>query len=239
MSDNRLIPAAVFGGLLAVGLIGGGALVGNGVVNARVGDRGVTVRGLAERDVQADIAVMPLRFTVSGDSLSEVQSRIDANLTTVRAFLTAQGYGEDEISLGRLEVTDLLSREYTPQNIRARFILAQSVSVRTSDVAKVQATTRALNELVRQGIVLQDFQGPSYIFTGLNAVRPEMIAEATASARTGAQQFAEDSGARLGPIRQATQGSFQILARDEGEGDEAATPNKRLRVVTTITYQLR
>lgn len=239
MSDNRLIPAAVIGGLLALGLIGGGALVGNGVVNARVGDRAVTVRGLAERDVRADVAVMPLRFTASGDSLSEVQSRIDADLATVRGFLTAQGYGESEISLGRLEVTDLLSREYTPQTIRARFILGQTVIVRTTEVDKVQATTRALNELVRQGVVLQDFQGPSYIFTGLNDVRPEMIAEATASARSGAQQFAEDSGARLGSIKQATQGSFQILARDEGAGDESSTPNKRVRVVTTISYQLR
>ena len=165
MSDSRLIPAAVFGGLLAAGLIGGGALIGNGVVNARVGDRVVTVRGLAEQDVHADIAVMPLRFTASGDNLSEVQSRIDADLAIVTRFLAAQGYSEDEISLGRLEVTDLLSREYSPQNIRARFILAQSVSVRTDDVSKVQTTTRALNELVRQGVVLQDFQGPSYIFT--------------------------------------------------------------------------
>lgn len=239
MSDSRLIPAAVFGGLLAAGLIGGGALIGNGVVNARVGDRVVTVRGLAEQDVHADIAVMPLRFTASGDNLSEVQSRIDADLAIVTRFLAAQGYSEDEISLGRLEVTDLLSREYSPQNIRARFILAQSVSVRTDDVSKVQTTTRALNELVRQGVVLQDFQGPSYIFTGLNDVRPRMIAEATASARSGAEQFAQDSGARLGPIKQATQGSFQILPRDEGDGDESSTPNKRVRVVTTISYQLR
>ena len=77
MVDTKLIPAAVVGGLLAVGLIGAGALIGQGVVNARVGDRSVTVRGLAERDVQADLAVLPLRFTASGVVLSEVQSRID------------------------------------------------------------------------------------------------------------------------------------------------------------------
>ncbi|MBW8302538.1 MAG: SIMPL domain-containing protein, partial [Brevundimonas sp.] len=74
MVDNRLIPAAVVGGLLAIGLIGAGGLVGQGVVNARVGDRSVTVRGLAERDVQADLAVLPLRFTASGEVLSEVQA---------------------------------------------------------------------------------------------------------------------------------------------------------------------
>jgi len=238
MANDKLIPAAVFGGLLAVGFIGAGALIGQGVVNARVGDRAVTVRGLAERDVTADLAMLPLRFTASGDVLSEVQSRIDADLATVRAFLTAQGYPAEAVTLGRLEVADTRSREYASQTGGPRFILAQTVIVRTTDVARVQNTTRALNDLVRQGVVLQDFSGPTYIFTRLNEVRPAMIAEATASARTGAAQFAKDSGAPLGPIRQATQGSFEILSRD-GIGDESQSPDKKVRVVTTISYRLR
>ncbi len=238
MADNRLIPAAVAGGLLAVGLIGAGALIGQGVVNARVGDRQVTVRGLAERDVQADLAVLPLRFTASGEVLSEVQARVDADLAIVRRFLAAQGYPGDAVTLGRLEVADRRSREYASQDGGPRFILAQTVIVRTTDVTRVQATTRALNDLVRQGVVLQDFNGPSYIFTRLNEVRPAMIAEATASARSGAAQFAEDSGAPLGPIRQATQGSFEILPR-EGYGDASQSPDQRVRVVTTISYRLK
>ena len=238
MADNRLIPAAVAGGLLAVGLIGAGALIGQGVVNARVGDRQVTVRGLAERDVQADLAVLPLRFTASGEVLSEVQGRVDADLAIVRRFLTAQGYPAAAVTLGRLEVADRRSREYGSQDGGPRFILAQTGIVRTTDVTRVQATTRALNDLVRQGVVLQDFSGPSYIFTKLNDVRPAMIAEATASARSGAAQFAEDSGAPLGPIRQATQGSFEILPR-EGYGDASQSPDQRVRVVTTISYRLK
>lgn len=238
MTDNRLIPAAVFGGLLALGFIGGGALIGQGVVNARVGDRSVTVRGLAERNVKADLAVLPLRFTASGDVLADVQGQIDTNLTAVRAFLTTQGYPASAVSLGRLEVADRRSREYGTQDGGPRFILAQTVIVRTNDVDRVQATTRALNDLVRQGVVLQDFSGPTYVFTKLNDVRPAMIAEATAAARTGAERFAQDSGAPLGPIRQATQGSFEILARDE-IGDESQSPDKKVRVVTTISYRLR
>ena len=238
MRDHPLLPAAILGGLLAIGFIGGGALIGQGVVNARVGDRGVTVRGVAERNVKADLAVLPLRFTASGDVLSEVQGRIDGDLAIVRQFLTAQGYPIQAVSLGRLEVADTRSREYANQNGGPRFILAQTVVVRTNDVDRVQATTRALNDLVRQGVVLQDFSGPTYVFTRLNDVRPAMIAEATASARTGAERFASDSGAPLGPIRQATQGAFEILARDE-IGDETTSLDKKVRVVTTISYRLK
>ncbi|OGN52163.1 MAG: hypothetical protein A2352_07230 [Caulobacterales bacterium RIFOXYB1_FULL_67_16] len=239
MDTSRLIPAAAFGGLLALGLIGAGALIGQGVVHARAGDRTVTVRGLSEREVKADLAVLPLRFTASGEVLSEVQARIDGDLALVRQFLRSQGYPAEAVDLGRLEVADTRSREYGVQNGGPRFILAQTVIVRTGDVARVQATTRALNDLVRQGVVLQDFQGPSYIFTKLNAVRPQMIAEGTAAARTGAEQFAKDSGTPLGPIRQATQGSFEILPRDGAGGDESGSIDKKVRVVTTITYSLK
>ena len=238
MADNRLIPAIVFGGLLAAGMIGGGALFGQGVANARVGDRTVSVRGLAERDVRADLAILPVRFTASGEVLSEVQARIDGDLVIVRRFLAQQGYPADSVTLGRLEVADRRAREYGSQDEGPRFILAQTVIVRTNDVDRVQNTTRALNDLIRQGVVLQDFNDPSYIFTRLNEVRPAMIAEATASARSGAEQFAEDSGAGVGAIREASQGYFEILARDES-GDERQTPEKKVRVVTTIRYALR
>jgi len=238
MANEKLIAAAVAGGLLALGMLGGGALIGQGIVNARVGDRSVSVRGLAERYVQADLAVLPLRFTASGDVLAEVQGRIDSDLSIVRGFLTAQGYPAEAVSLGRLEVADTRSREYASRTGGPRFILAQTVIVRTTDVGRVQTTTRALNDLVRQGVVLQDFSGPTYVFTRLNAVRPAMIAEATAAARAGAERFAQDSGARLGSIRQATQGSFEILARDE-IGDGSQSPDKKVRVVTTISYSLR
>lgn len=237
MSDPRLIPALALGAVMAVGMAAGGGLIGSGIVNARVGDRHVVVRGLAERNVKADLAVLPLRFTASGEVLSEVQGVIDADLATVRRFLVAQGYPAEAISLGRLEVADTRSREYGAQQ-GPRFILAQTVIVRTTDVDRVQATTRALNELVRQGVVLQDFNGPTYAFTRLNSVRPAMIAEATASARTGAEQFARDSGSRLGSIREATQGSFQILARDE-IGEESQSVDKKVRVVTTVSYRLQ
>ena len=238
MTKSPLVPAVVVGGLLATGLIGGGAMVGQGVINARVGDRTVTVKGLAERNVEADLAVLPLKFTASGEVLSEVQGRIDADLATVRQFLTQQGYPAEAVTLGQLSVADTRSREWGSQGNGPRFIVSQTVVVRTGDVARVQGTSRALNELVRQGVVLQDYAGPTYVFTGLNEVRPAMIGEATAAAKSGAQRFAHDSGARLGPIRQATQGSFEILARDEVDS-ETSTPDKKVRVVTTMTYGLR
>ncbi len=227
--------------LLGLGVAVGGGLIAYGLIDARTGDRIVTVRGLAERDAKADLAILPLRFTRSGDDLAAVQTAIDGDVTKVRGFLAAQGFKPTEIDLGRLEVLDNNAREYGPQNARARFILGQTLVVRSNDVDRVQGATRNLSDLVRQGVVLQEFRGASYIFTKLNDVRPGMIKEATASARSGAAQFAADSGARLGGIRSASQGSFEINSRDPvSDGQSAdASVQKRLRVVTTITYALK
>ena len=73
-----------------------------------------------------------------------------------------------------------------------------------------------------------------------NIIKPEMVAEATRDARNSAQQFAEDSGAGVGGIRQATQGYFEIAARDGDGGGwgSADTPFKTVRVVTTVDFYL-
>lgn len=235
--DRSLIPPALIGGLIAIGLIGAGIAIGGGVINAQTGNRQVTVRGVAERNVTADLAILSLRFTVAGEELPGVQAKIDSDLAKVRTFLGQQGYGEDIVSVGRLEVTDTQAQSYAPSPGTPHYIVAQTVTVRTTDVARVAQTERALNDLVRQGVLL-DFTAPTYVFTRLNEVRPEMIAEATASARSGAEQFAKDAGAPLGPIRQATQGSFEILAREDVD-TESTSLDKRVRVVATVTYQLR
>lgn len=235
--DKSLLPAAVFGGLIALGMIGGGALIGSGVVNAQVGNRQVTVRGVAERNVVADLAVLTLSFKAANDDLPTAQAQIDRDMAVVRTFLRTQGYPDAAVSIGRMQVTDTKAREYGSSENLVRYIVSQSVIVRTNDVQRVATTERALNDLVRQGVQL-DFAAPNYVFTKLNDVRPSMIAEATASARSGAEQFAKDSGAPLGPIRQATQGSFEILAREDID-NESTSLDKRVRVVATVTYQLR
>jgi hypothetical protein len=238
MNAPHLLTAGAAAGILAVGAAAGGAFIGKGVENARTGDRRVTVRGLSEREVKADLAVLALKFAGAGDELAAVQADVDGDLAAVRRFLAQQGYAASEIDLGRFEVTDQYAREYQPSEVKARYRVAQTVIVRTPNVDRVQTTSRALDALVRQGVVLQDYNGPSYIFTRLNSVRAPMIAEATASARNGAEQFARDSGSNLGGIASATQGSFEILGRDD-IGEEASQVFKRVRVVTTVSYSLR
>jgi uncharacterized protein len=226
--------------ILGLGLAAAGFLVGRGFERGRSVDRYVTVKGLAETFVKADLAVWPLRITATGNDLGQVQTKIDTDLTTITRFLTGHGIEAAAIQPQRVEVTDLLAQAYRQEAVRDnRFIVAQTVIVRTPQVDRVAELNRATGELVRQGVVLADTGGPSYLFTKLNDIKPKMLADATRNAREAAEQFAADSGSEIAEIRRASQGLFEILARDPAPGlSEQNQVDKQIRVVSTVEYRL-
>jgi hypothetical protein len=239
---NQANPGAVTGAalFLAIGLGVGGALVGKGFREGRASDRYVTVKGLAEQVVQADVAIWTLRVSAGGADLAKVQGKIDADVAALGEFLVGAGIEADAIRPQRLEVEDALAQPWRTAPVgEARYTIAQTVIVRTEKVDLIAQISRRTGELVRRGIVLNDQGGPVYVFTRLNDVKPEMIAAATRNAREGAEKFAADSQSEIAGIRRATQGLFQILPRDESPAvAEPGQVEKKIRVVTTIEYLL-
>lgn len=239
---NKIILIAVL--VLAVSISLAGWFVGQGFEQGRTTDRFVTVRGLAERDVQADIGLWPLRYVAADNDLVRAQETINNSRDTVIAFLTLHGIPREAVQIQRLEVTDMVANPWRSGPYDTRYIVAQTLMVRTEQPDLIRKASQDLGTLVESGVVLSNDGGmqggPTYLFTRLNDYRPEMIAEATASAREAAQQFAKDSGSRLGGIRQANQGVFVIQARDRAPGiEESGEIDKTIRVVTTVEYYLK
>ncbi len=229
-------PAAIIGGLLALGLIISSALVGNSISNFKKADRAVTVKGLAEREVKANLALWPISFSVSANSLDSLQSQLTVAEGKIHAFLQRYGFSKEDISSAPSQVIDNWADRYNQNTPKERYRAQAVVVVRTKQVDLVKDTMIKTGELVKEGVLLT----PSYehrtefLFTDLNAIKPEMIAEATQDARRAAMQFAEDSGSKVGSIRSATQGYFSVSDLDN------YTPDiKNVRVVTTVEYYLR
>jgi hypothetical protein len=119
--------------------------------------------------------------------------------------------------------------------------------VRSTRPDQVLAASQAVSELAATGVAISSGNeygagsgGPTFVFSGLNALKPSMIADATARAREAAVQFARDSHSDLGAIRQANQGVFEILPRDQAAGiTEESQVSKTVRVVSTIDYYLK
>jgi hypothetical protein len=240
MIDRTFAPALV----LAAGIAVAGWFIGDGFLRGRAADRFVTVKGVAEREVKADVALWPLRFVVTDDDLNRAQQRITESAAKVYDFLARHGIDKSQAQLQGLGVVDLLANQYGERSSTSRYIITQTIMVRSSDPDVVFDATQKVGELVGAGVVLSSRgeyggEGPTFLFTRLNDAKPQMIAEATASARLAAEQFAKDSQSALGTIRNANQGVFVILPRDQASGvQEQQQLFKILRVVTTVEYFL-
>lgn len=228
-------PIVVAALILTIGMIVGGYLLGNGLVRARHADRAVTVRGLAERDVVADLATWDLSYSEQGDDLADVQARITQDTRAVRAYFERLGFPADALQPAGAGVTQFYD------NGQPRVTINQRLQLRTTDIPRARRAVADQFDLVKAGVQLQDGSKMNYSFTKLNDIKPAMVAAATKNARAAAEQFAKDSGTGVGGIKSATQGYFSIQARDgEGGGYGVAdTPFKKVRVVTTVEFYLK
>jgi hypothetical protein len=231
--------------ILAIGVAIAGLAVGIGFARGRADDRYVTVKGISERDVTADIAIWPLRLVVAGNDLSRTHADMQTNVERVRSFLTAQGIDSAQVSLQGFVVQDAMANQYAQADrIASRYVIKQTVLVRSSDPQRVLIASQKVAELVNAGVVLSSGEeygpgGPVFIFTRLNDLKPAMLQESTGHAREAAEQFARDSRSSIGGIRHANQGVFEILPIAPAPGlTEESQIDKKLRVVSTVEYFL-
>ena len=223
---------------LLVGLVFLGVMIPTSVSKFRAYDRTVTVKGLSEREVNADKVIWPLSFNVVGNDLNSVYSEIDRNTAAIKKFLTDGGIPESEISVSLPTLSDKYAQEYGSNDRTYRYFSKNVVTVCTGKVDTVLELMNRQTELLKKGIVVgseNTWSNPvEFKFEGLNDIKPAMIEEATKNAREVGEKFAKDSGSRLGKIKTANQGTFTIENRDSN------TPNiKKVRVVTSVTYYLK
>jgi len=243
LQDSRAVLLGAVA-IFAFGLTTSGYALGDGLRRSKMAEhRTVTVRGVSERNVTADLATWSVGFSHQGSDLGTVQQSVDDQARAVRAFFQRSGFRPGEItdtdvSLNREQPRDKDGKPVGPQ----RLTVSRSIQLRTNDVMRVRAAYTHQAELLRDGVELSG-SSVTYTFTGLNALKPAMIGEANKNARQSAEQFARDSGAQVGRIKTASQGYFSVGARDGEDCDDCgsaggSSPFQKVRVVTTIDYDL-
>ena len=232
MKDLKTIILSV-----SVSVIAAAVMLSVGLSNIARADKTVSVRGLAEREVDADLAVWPLTFSLGSNDLSELQKDILAKTEIVKNYLAEYELSGDDFTVQSPSITDNSMNPYMDKNqVRYTYIAETVVLVRSSKVEQVKKAQGDSLKLMSDGIaVSKDYKSKiSFEFTKLNDIKPQMIAEATKNARTAAEQFARDSGSKVGKIKRASQGLFSI---EDAAAD--LSERKTIRVVTTVEYLLK
>lgn len=223
--------------ILAVGIVILGKFIKQGIDGFTNKDRVVTVKGLAEKEVDADKVTWPILTKELGNDLPELYERINVTNAKVKDFLKQHGVKDAEISVNAPVVIDLNADQWNNNQRSFRYNITSVVTVTSSNVKLIRSIIARQGELLKQGVAVVDggYENRiSYEFVAFREMKPEMMKEAIRNAELTARQFAESSNSELDKIMRADQGQFSIEPRDQN------TPYiKKVRVVTTVTYSLK
>jgi len=146
--------------ILGISTIIAASLLSDGLTGLRTADRFVTVKGVAEQEVRADLALWPIRFVATGETLNEAQERALASRDAIMAFLRLQAIDETAVELLRLDVTDTRANPYPGNNTEQKFIINQTLMVRSADIDRIRQASQNVSDLVDSGVVLSSDYGP-------------------------------------------------------------------------------
>ena len=195
------------------------------------------VKGLAEKEVDADKVTWPIVSKELGNDLPELYKRLGNTQSKIKHFLTANGVKPEEISVNAPSVIDLNADQYSNNQRTYRYNITSVITVTSRNVKLVRSIIARQGELLKEGVAIVDggYENQvKYEYVSFKEMKPKMMEEAIANAEKTAAQFAENSKSQLNKIVSADQGQFSIEDRDQ------STPYiKKVRVVTTIVYSLK
>ncbi len=248
MENKSLLKSIILGLSLLLGFFLLGLFIFKGLKTFSDKDRVVAVKGLAEMNMTATSATIKLSFSFSGDNLKDLIKQTDNKKNAINSYLNNSGYNKKDISIDNIEVVDRQKYYETKwsdgkqvQEKIDRYTITQSLTIQSKDVTMTENKAAQI-ELDLINKELTSTIKTDYSFPDLNSIKPKLIAESTKNARIAGEQFANDSQAKLGNIKTASQGQITIAGEYSGDEEVSDKPKERYiqkaRVVSTIVFFL-
>lgn len=210
----------------------------------RAGRGEITVKGFSERPIVSDVAIWSASVVVRSPDLAQGYEQILAARERVQAFLRERGVPDDAVSVAAVTTSIQYERNDKGQWTAEidHYELHQAVEVETRDAPLVDRVSKTVTSLIREGIEVSS-NSPRFYYTGLDALKVDLLGEAAGDARVRAERIASDGGSTLGSLRTARQGVFQITPAWSSEVSaggmyDTGSVGKTVRAVLTATFAL-
>jgi hypothetical protein len=244
ITKNITYSCSLFFGLIILGFF-----IFKGLRTFSDKDRVVTVKGLAEMNMPATSSTINLDFSFSGNDLQSLIKQTENKKNAVIPYLKKEGYSENDITIKNIDVYDRQSyyeyEWYDGKRVSVkvdRYTVSQSLSISMNEVETTEDKASSIKlDLISNNLTTTIYT--NYVFPELNSIKPQLIAESTKNARIAGEQFANDSKAKLGKIKAASQGQITIVGKyyydDDGGSQTPCEPYiQKARVVSTIVFFL-
>lgn len=213
--------------------------------NRAKADDVVNVTGLGQRDFSADLISWESSFRRSDANLVKAYEKLENDKKLVSDYLLSKGVKASEVIYKPVNIQEQYMNFYDgDNNLVGRklsgYDLSQTYRIDSRDVDTIELASRGITELIKAGIEVYS-ESPDYFYSGLSDLKVELIALATKDARTRAEKIAEQSGSKLGKVRYANMGVFQIIGlNDSPESNwEGSFDTKSRAKTATITVRLQ
>lgn len=209
----------------------------------------VVVTGLGETEFASDLIVWSGAITAEAANAAAGYAQIETSKRKVQEYLAAKGIPVEAVVFDFVNVNKQFAPVYNAGGSWAgqRFTgyeLRQRFTVESKEVDKVEAVSREMSSLIAQGVSIEAYQ-PDYYYTRLDDVKLSLIERASADARTRAEKIAANAGAKIGKVRSARMGVFQITGANTNEEFSAggsfntSSRQKKARITMRIEYRIK
>jgi uncharacterized protein len=217
MNQNR--------GLVGAFLILGLALIVCTIVVARplqlfvTQKNSIMVTGSAKKQIKSDLAIWTGSFSRQSDDLAKAYAALKQDQTKVRDYLKKQGFDDKDISFPAPNTEQIYATDPKTGMMKrdvSGYIMRQNVEVQSTNIDRVTTLSQKATDLIDQGIIFRSYPA-RYVYTKLNELKVDMLAEAAKDAQNRASKIVAATGGQVGTLRSAKMGVFQITAPNSNE----------------------
>lgn len=231
--------------ILAAGAITSAYIVTRGIVDIKASRTSIEVTGSAKQQITSDLIVWEGTFNTQSESLQDAYTKLEDSRAKVKKYLLAEGLKEDELVFSSINtmINYVISDYGMTTNKIESYNLSQTVKISSKEIDKITQISRSVTELLNQGVAFQS-NAPQYHYTKLADMKVEMLAQATADARSRAEKMAKNAGSELGSLRNADMGVMQITPlysneiSDYGINDTYSL-EKEITAVVHCTFEVK
>lgn len=237
-------PLIIVALILALGLVLSAYVAGNSLVKAKEAANSISITGSAKKQIKSDLAVWNGSFSANASVMTDAYTKLQDSQAKVRAYLQSKGIASKDIVFSSINTNIRYVMLPNGQNSNQveSYELYQTVEIKSKDVDKITLLSREATDLINQGVEFQS-NPPQYFYTKIADLKIEMLSLATKDAMKRAEQIAANTNSRVGALRSARMGVFQITplysneVSDYGINDTSSL-DKEITAVMTCEFQI-
>ncbi len=243
---NKAVVIAI---IASIGLFLAAIAVGVSFYQTKKPQKTISVVGLAEKDFTSDLIVWEFNYSAAASDMKEAYTLLKGQNEIVKTYLKNAGIPEKEIDFKKITTGPVYNSYYDDKGnwhqTQTGYKANQVVRIESRDIEKIEALTRDIAQLYDQNIMIEN-DNPEYYYTKLSDLKLEMLAAASQDAKNRAETITKNAGAKLGDLKSANMGVFQITKPNSSEESytwggafNTSSKEKRASINMRLTYYVK